>query len=185
MVDALHLSSQLAYLRVRGIYPHFQQASRRYKIPLALLLAIASRESNMGLSLDGNWAGDNGNGIGIMQIDRRYHSGFTGRHAGSNHQANINYGAEFLSGLIRQFPGDRKAAVDAYNAGASRVRSARAAGLPPDAVTTGQDYSSDVMGRMTTIESILGVSTTPSFSMAAMVMIIAGLVSYKLLTQHT
>ena len=185
MASSLHISSQLAYLRVRGIYPHFQQASRRYKIPLALLLAIASRESNMGLSLDGNWTGDSGNGIGIMQIDRRYHPAFTSQTANNDHQANIDYGAHFLSGLIRQFDGELTPAVAAYNAGASRVRRARAAGLPPDAVTTGRDYSSDVMGRMTTIESILGVSTSSSYSMAAVAMIIAGFVSYKLLTQHT
>src|SRR6056297_1522540 len=185
MASSLHISSQLAYIRIRGLMGYFHDASVNHGVPVALLLAIASRESNMGLALDANFAGDNGNGIGIMQIDRRYHSGFTGRHAGSDHQANINYGAEFLSGLIRQFPEDRPAAVAAYNAGASRVRSALAAGLTPDAVTTGRDYSSDVMGRMTTIESILGVSTSSSYSMAAVAMIIAGFVSYKLLTHHT
>ena len=62
--------------------------------------------------------------------------------------------------LIRQFDGELQPAVAAYNAGASRVRSARAAGLHPDAVTTGRDYSSDVLKRMTTIESILGRSKT-------------------------
>jgi soluble lytic murein transglycosylase-like protein len=184
MVDSLHISSQLAYLRVRGIYRHFQQASLRNNIPIALLLAIASRESGMGLSLDANWTGDNGNGIGIMQIDRRYHSDFTGRFANNDHQANIDYGAEFLSGLIRQFPGDRTAAVAAYNAGASRVRSALVSGLPPDAVTTGRDYGSDVIERMNVIESILGASKKSSFTAAAVAMIIAGFASYKLLTQN-
>ena len=183
MVSALHISSQLAFLRVRGIYPHFRQASQRYNIPVALLLAIASRESNMGLSLDENWAGDNGNGIGIMQIDRRYHPEFTGRHAGSDHQANIDYGAQFLSELIRQFDGELTSAVAAYNAGASRVRSARAAGLSPDAVTTGRDYSSDVLNRMKTIESILGRSKTSGLTTAILAMAIAGFVSYRLFTQ--
>ena len=183
MVDSLHLSSQLAYLRVRGIYRHFQQASQRYNIFIALLLAIASRESGMGLALDSDWTGDSGNGIGIMQIDRRYHPEFTGRFANSDHHANIDYGAEFLSGLIRQFPGDRSAAVAAYNAGAARVRSALTSGMPPDAVTTGRDYSSDVLERMIVIESILGTSKKSSFSVAALAMIIAGFASYNFLTQ--
>jgi len=184
MASSLHISSQLAYIRIRGLMGYFHDASVNHGVPVALLLAIASRESNMGLALDANFAGDNGNGIGIMQIDRRYHSGFTNRHAGSDHQANINYGAEFLSGLIRQFPGDRQAAVAAYNAGASRVRSARAAGLPPDAVTTGRDYSSDVLNRMKTIESIGERPGTSSLTTAVIAMAIAGYVSYTLLTQN-
>ena len=183
MVSALHISSQLAYLRVRGIYPHFQQASGRYNIPVALLLAIASRESNMGLNLDENWAGDNGNGIGIMQIDRRYHAEFTDRHAGSDHPANITYGAHFLSGLIRKFDGELTPAVAAYNAGAARVRSAVSSGLHPDAVTTGRNYSSDVLKRMATIESILGSSKTSDLTTAILAMAIAGFVSYRLFTQ--
>jgi soluble lytic murein transglycosylase-like protein len=183
MVDALHISSQLAYLRVRGIYRHFQQASRRYNIPIALLLAIASRESGMGLSLDANWTGDNGNGIGIMQIDRRYHAEFTGQTANNDHQSNITYGAEFLSGLIRQFPSDRNAAIAAYNAGAARVRRALKAGLPPDAVTTGRDYSSDVLRRMQIIDSILGSSRRSLSLKAIIAMMLAGFVSFNLLTQ--
>lgn len=183
MVDAFHLSSQLAYLRVRGIYRHFQQASQRYNIPVALLLAIASRESGMGLALDANWTGDNGNGIGIMQIDRRYHPEFTSQTTNNDHQANITYGAKFLSGLIRQFPGNRPAAIAAYNAGAGRVRSALAAGLSPDAVTTGRDYSVDVLRRMQIIESILGSSRRSLSLKAIIVMSLAGFVSFKLLTQ--
>ena len=183
MVDSLHLSSQLAYLKMRGIYPHFIEASRRYQIPLALLLAIASRESGMGLALDTDWTGDSGNGIGIMQIDRRYHPEFTSQFANNDHQANIAYGAEFLSGLIRQFPGDRPAAVAAYNAGAGRVRSALAAGLSPDAVTTGRDYSSDVRRRMQIIDSILGSSHRSQSLKAIIAMSLAGFVSFKLLTQ--
>ena len=171
-------------MRVRGIYPHFQLASGRYNIPVALLLAIASRESNMGLSLDENWAGDNGNGIGIMQIDRRYHPEFTSNHAGSDHPANIDYGARFLSELIRQFDGQLQPAVAAYNAGASRVRSAISSDLHPDAVTTGRDYSSDVLNRMTTIESILGRSKTTSLPTAIVAMAIAGVVSYSVFTQN-
>jgi soluble lytic murein transglycosylase-like protein len=182
MVDALHISSQLAYLKVRGIYRHFQQASRRYNIPIALLLAIASRESGMGLALDADWTGDSGNGIGIMQIDRRYHPEFTGQTANNDHQANITYGAEFLSRLIRQFPGDRPAAIAAYNAGAGKVRSALAAGRHPDAVTTGRDYSADVLRRQQIIESIRGSQSAAASALPLAPLLLGGVALYFLIT---
>ena len=183
MIDSLAISSQLTYVRIRGLFGYFHKAADKHNVPIALLLAIASRESNMGLNLDANWTGDNGYGIGIMQIDRRYHPEFTSQFANNDHQANINYGAEFLSGLFRQFPGDLPAAIAAYNAGPARVRSARASGLPPDAVTTGRDYSSDVIERMNVIESLLGASKISRFTAASMVLIFAGFASYTLLTQ--
>jgi soluble lytic murein transglycosylase-like protein len=182
MVDSLHLSSQLAYLKMRGIYPHFIEASRRYQIPLALLLAIASRESGMGLALDTDWTGDSGNGIGIMQIDRRYHPEFTGQTANNDHQSNITYGAEFLSGLIRQFPSDRNAAIAAYNAGAARVRRALAAGRHPDAVTTGRDYSSDVLRRMQIIESIVDSPSAAASALPLAPLLLGGMALYFLIT---
>jgi len=182
MIDSLTISSQLTYVRIRGLIGYFHEAAIKHNVPIALLLAIASRESNMGLALDSNWTGDNGNGIGIMQIDRRYHTEFTGRFANNDHQANINYGAEFLSELIRQFNGELKPAVAAYNAGPSRVRTAVSSGLSPDMVTTGKDYASDVLRRKQIIESMLGVSMASSFSVMMLPMVLAGFTSYKFLT---
>src|SRR5262245_45037615 len=45
---------------------HFRQAAADYSFPVEVLLAIASRETNMR-----NIVGDGGHGFGIMQIDDR------------------------------------------------------------------------------------------------------------------
>jgi hypothetical protein len=181
MLTSAHIINQLTYLRVRGIFGYFHDASIRYDIPIALLLAIASRESNMGLNLDANWTGDYGNGIGIMQIDKRYHPDFTSSHANNDHRANIDYGAQYLAGLIRQFNGELKPAIASYNAGASRVRSVVNAGLNPDVVTTGQDYASDVLHRMETVEAVMGISKAQSLTTVALPVALAGFATYKFL----
>jgi soluble lytic murein transglycosylase-like protein len=158
------LSTELTYVRLRGLMPYFTEASKRYGLPLVLLLAIASRESRMGLALAPDGTGDHGNGIGIMQIDRRYHPGFTDRHSPFDHQANIDYGAQYLAKLLREFDGHTIQAVAAYNAGPQKVRTAVYAGLPPDSVTTGRDYSQDVMGRKQLISQLLGLSKAVGLS---------------------
>jgi soluble lytic murein transglycosylase-like protein len=185
MPGLLAISSQLTYVRVRGLIGYFHEAAVEHNVPMSLLLAIASRESNMGLNLDSNWTGDNGNGIGVMQIDRRYHPEFTGRYANNDHRANIYYGAEFLAQLMRLFHGNLTAAVAAYNAGASRVRTAISSGLSPDLVTTGKDYASDVLRRKQIIESLLGATKASSFSVVMLPVALAGFASYKLLTHKT
>ena len=185
MSSSFAISSQLTYARIRGLMDYFHEAAARHNLPVSLLLAIASRESSMGLSLDANWAGDNGNGIGIMQIDRRYHPDFTGRHANADHQANIHYGAQYLAGLIRQFSGDLGSAVAAYNAGPTRVRSALSSGLPADAVTTGRDYSADVLRRKALIESLNGRPEPARLFIAFISLSVAGFATYKFLTLNS
>lgn len=159
---------------------HFYEASRAYNVPVSLLLAIASRESHMGLALDGNWTGDNGNGIGIMQIDRRYHSDFTSSHANSDHRANIHYGSKFLADLIRKFGGKLSPAVAAYNAGYSKVRNTVSAGVDPNLVTTGQNYASDVLRRKEIVESVMGISKASTASIVLLPLIITGFISYQI-----
>jgi len=182
MSQSIALSAQLTYLRVRRLMSYFHEAAKKHNLPVALLLAVASRESNMGLALDSDWTGDNGNGIGIMQIDRRYHPDFTGRHANADHQANIHYGAQYLAGLIRQFSGDLGSAVAAYNAGPSRVRSALSSGLPADAVTTGRDYSADVLRRKAQIEYLSSRPESAHLFFAFISLSVTGFVTYKFLT---
>ncbi|MDZ7692030.1 MAG: transglycosylase SLT domain-containing protein [Balneolaceae bacterium] len=164
MTSSFSISAELTYMRIRGLMGHFTEASKRYGIPLALLLAIASRESRMGLALSANGTGDYGNGIGIMQIDKRYHPDFANSHSPFDHQSNINYGAQYLASLIEEFNGNTHLAVAAYNGGPSRVRSAIYAGLPPDAVTTGGDYGKDVLGRGELIAQLMGLSKAVSLS---------------------
>ncbi|WP_440999894.1 transglycosylase SLT domain-containing protein [Fodinibius sp. SL11] len=179
MTLSLSLSTELTYVRLRGLMPYFSEASKRYGIPLMLLLAIASRESRMGLALSADGTGDHGNGIGIMQIDRRYHPGFTNRHNPLDHQANIDYGAEYLAKLLREFEGNQAQAVAAYNAGPNKVRSAIYAELPPDSVTTGRDYSRDVLQRKQLIGQLLGLSKATSLSVYVLPMTAIAFATYN------
>lgn len=164
MASSISLSTELTYVRLRGLMPYFTEASKRYGLPLVLLLAIASRESRMGLALAPDGTGDHGNGIGIMQIDKRHHPNFTDRHSPFDHQANIDYGAQYLAQLLQQFNGNTVRAVAAYNAGPNKVRTATYAGLPPDSVTTGRNYSRDVLQRKQLISQLLGLSKAVSLS---------------------
>ncbi|MFH5883976.1 transglycosylase SLT domain-containing protein [Halalkalibaculum sp. DA3122] len=179
MASSLSLSTELTYARIRGLMPYFTEASKRYGLPLVLLLAVASRESRMGLALSADGTGDHGNGIGIMQIDRRYHPGFTENHSPFDHQANIDYGAEYLAKLLQEFNGNTAWAVAAYNAGPNKVRTATYAGLPPDAVTTGRDYSRDVLQRKQLISQLLGFSKAVSLSAYLLPLSVVALLTYN------
>ncbi|MDZ7660476.1 transglycosylase SLT domain-containing protein [Fodinibius sp.] len=180
MISSLSISSQLSYLRIKGILGYFYEASRAHKVPVSLLLAIASRESNMGLALDSNWTGDHGNGIGIMQIDRRYHREFTSSTPNNDHRANVHYASKFLADLIGKFNGRLTPAVAAYNAGYTKVRNTISAGVDPNLVTTGQNYASDVLARKEIVESVLGISKASTASMVLLPLIITGFISYQI-----
>lgn len=179
MVSSISISTELTYVRIRGLLPYFMQASKRYGVPLALLLAIASRESRMGMALAADGTGDNGNGIGIMQIDKRYHPDFTSRHSALDHEANINYGARYLAQLLREFNGDTIQAVAAYNGGPRRVRTAVYSGISPDAITTGGDYSRDVLERKQLVTDLMGLSKATSAATIAIPMGLIALAIYN------
>lgn len=185
MVSSISISAELTYVRIRGLMGYFSEASKRYDVPLALLLAVASRESRMGLALSDDGTGDHGNGIGIMQIDRRYHPGFTNRHGPFDHQANVDYGASYLAKLLQQFNGNTIRAVAAYNAGPNKVQTAIYAGLPPDSVTTGGDYSQDVLQRKQLISQLLGLSKATSLSIYVFPMAAIAFATYNYMTTHS
>jgi len=182
MTNSFSISAELTYARIRGLMGYFAEASRRYGVPLALLLAVASRESRMGLALSADGTGDHGNAIGIMQIDRRYHPGFTENHSPFDHQANIDYGAQYLAKLIQQFNRNTDRAVAAYNAGPNKIRTAIYAGLPPDSVTTGRDYSHDVQERKKLISGLLGLSQATSLSIYIFPMAAIAFATYNYMT---
>ncbi|WP_409070340.1 transglycosylase SLT domain-containing protein [Aliifodinibius sp. S!AR15-10] len=174
MAASWSIPAELTYIRLRGVMGYFSQASRRYGLPLTLLLAVASRESRMGLALDAKGTGDHGNGIGIMQIDRRHHPGFTGAHSGLDHAPNIDYGAKYLGQLIGRFGGNLHQAVAAYNAGPTRVAQAIRAGQDPDRVTTGGDYARDVLARRDLIRRLLPVARPSMLAVPIGLMLLAG-----------
>ncbi|KAL7886149.1 hypothetical protein AOLI_G00064440 [Acnodon oligacanthus] len=113
----------------------------------AVIAAIISRESRAGAVLVNGW-GDHGNGFGLMQVDKRYH---TPRGAW-NSEEHITQGTEILIDSIkaiqRKFPNwpkehQFKGGISAYNAGVGNVQTYE--GM--DIGTTGNDYSNDVVAR--------------------------------------
>ncbi len=158
MISKSHIKAQLKNVEQLGIMKVFREAAKKHSIPVTLLLAISSRETGMGTDpflLANNWTGRDGHGKGIMQVDDRYHSIMTIVPA-DDHERNIDFAAQFLSGLLDELPTKRQA-VAAYNAGAGAVRSAVRQGLNPDAITTGGDFSQDVLNREKMIAREMGV----------------------------
>lgn len=156
MANAITISTELAYAKNGGFMPDFDAAAKRTGIDRNLLLAIASRESNMGLALDSNWLGDNGNGIGLMQVDRRWHPSYATTYSPQDTTANVRKGAQILQDYLYHFDGNQRYALAAYNAGPGNVEKALAQGLDPDAYTTGKDYSRDVLQRYDIIRGMGG-----------------------------
>ena len=134
--------------RVARFRDTFQEVGAQHGIDPAILAGIASRESRGGSALDLNGSGDNGNGHGLMQVDRRYHR----PQGGPFSEAHINQAAGILAGfrdeLRGRFPnwsdGEvMKAAISAYNRGTNRITDPATS----DSGTTGRDYANDVIAR--------------------------------------
>jgi len=135
----------------------FEAASVKYSIELAVLLGIASRETNCVPDLAYcRKFGDGGHGRGIIQIDDRWHKKFLAKHNGKPQpEACIDYGAALLRANLDYFKGDYIKALCAYNAGIGGVNRALAEGKTPDQATTGGDYGSDVLRRANLFKQLL------------------------------
>jgi hypothetical protein len=123
----------------------FVEAGELHKLAPALLVAIASRESNMGASLS-EGTGDDGNAWTIMQIDQRFHKQWAADHSPTDHRAGIRKAASYLRGEIDHF-GRLRPSLASYNASRGSVEDALARGVDVNAVTTGGDYVSDTLRR--------------------------------------
>ena len=156
MANTLYITGELTYAKASGFMPAFDNAATATGIDRNLLLAIASRESSMGLSLDSRGLGDNGHGNGLMQVDDRYHGGYTATVSPFDHRANVLKGAQILQAEINRYGGNLNYALPAYNAGSGNVDKAIGRGLSPDAYTTGNDYGRDVLDRYQIIKSMGG-----------------------------
>ncbi|NWY61267.1 LYG protein, partial [Chionis minor] len=113
----------------------------------ALIAGIISRESHAGKILRNGW-GDNGNGFGLMQVDKNSHKP-VGRW---NSETHLMQGTNILVSMIktiqRKFPRwtkdqQLKGGISAYNAGPRNVQSYDRM----DIGTTHDDYSNDVVVR--------------------------------------
>ncbi|NXI51699.1 LYG protein, partial [Chloroceryle aenea] len=113
----------------------------------ALIAGIISRESHAGKVLKNGW-GDNGNGFGLMQVDKNSHKPL----GEWNSETHLTQGTDILITMINtikkkfpQWPKNKqlKGGISAYNAGPGNVRSYQRM----DIGTTHNDYSNDVVAR--------------------------------------
>jgi membrane-bound lytic murein transglycosylase MltF len=120
------LISGLAWTSVSGGYPYFscfEVASRLHDVPLDMLLAVATTESNMDPD-----ARSEANAHGIMQIQWPG----TARHLGVkrvselyNPCLNIELGARYLRQLMDDNGGNVERSLAAYNYGPTRIAALR------------------------------------------------------------
>ena len=154
--------SQFEAARANGILDDIKQAAKGLALPVDLLLAIASRETNIA-----NELGDGGHGVGVMQIDARYHTiaqqlRLNGRwKGGPGRLALIEEGARILDSNIEAASThihDRdqalRVAVAGYNCGIHNAIVGHYEG-DCDAYTTGNNYSADVFARRALFAALL------------------------------
>jgi hypothetical protein len=106
-------------LAQRGVAfaPEITAAAAKHGIDPQLLAAVAAQETGgPGSNAGRNVVGDGGHGHGIFQIDDRFH-GFAHSAAAMQPQANADYAAGMIAGLLRRYGGDVHKALSAYNAG--------------------------------------------------------------------
>jgi hypothetical protein len=134
-----------------GWLPHFEIAALVHGFDPELLLAIASRETDM-RNIKGDFRDGIYHGYGLMQVDIGTYPDFCHAWTPDNVQGSIETGAEILSGkrqaLAAQGVTDLRAVVAAYNTGHPNVLRSIQAGADPDRTTTGHDYGRDVLARM-------------------------------------
>lgn len=145
------LRKQFDTANQNGWLPAFKNAAQKYDFPVELLLAIASRETNM-QSIKGDFRGGRYHGFGIMQVDIGTDPAFCASWTPNKVAESIERGTQILAGkrtyLATKNITDLRAITAAYNTGEGNVSRSVAAGRDPDSTTTGKDYGSDVLARM-------------------------------------
>src|SRR5881409_137342 len=96
-ISADQLTQQVALAHSRGWLPFISRAEKRHKLPPGLLLAIASRETNMQ-----DIVGDGGHGRGLFQIDDRFHGDWLAKHGarGAGTTPRLKDAAEFTAAML-------------------------------------------------------------------------------------
>lgn len=145
------LQSEMQNAISSGWMPHFEAAAQAHGFPVELLLAIASRETNMR-----NIKADRRDGVyhgyGVMQVDIGTDPGFCNNWTPEDIQSSIECGAKVLARkrdyLASKGITDLAAIAAAYNTGEGNVVRSIASGAHFDQTTTGGNYGRDVLARM-------------------------------------
>lgn len=145
------LRSQFNSAKANGWLPYFEEAAQHHDFPVELLLAIASRETNI-RNIKGDLRDSVSHGYGIMQVDIGTDPEFCRNWTPEKVEESLERGTWILAGKRTYLAGkqitDLKAIAAAYNTGEGNVARSLAAGRDPDHTTTGGDYGSDVLARM-------------------------------------
>lgn len=163
--------------KANGWLPMFTGAGAPYGYSPQLLLAIASRETNI-MNIVGDVQHDGPHGFGLMQIDKGSYPDFCLSGQWKNVEASIRMGALVLHSKqieiqhgqgakiakTRSYPAFvgapipdadlNRCSIAAYNAGIGAYYGFTAH-QDPDRFTTGHDYSADVIARMLIFAGLL------------------------------
>lgn len=116
-----------------------EEIAEKKGFPPEILCGIIHRETRWD-----NKVGDNGNGFGVMQVDRRSHSKWLRHNNWRDIPANIEYSLSEIQDYYGKYKNISRA-LASYNAGPSRVTRAIKSGKSPDSPTTGKNYSKDIL----------------------------------------
>ena len=157
-ITPAQLSAEFEAVVKNGWLPFFMAAAQKYGFPPPLLLAIGSRETNL-TNIKGDFRNGVWHGYGIMQVDIGTDPAFCKGWNPAMVAESIDEGTFILSQKRQQLDDanifDPRALAASYNAGASAVIRALAAGRDCDATTTGRNYGADVMERATGFASLM------------------------------
>jgi len=151
--------TQLDNLRTLGILDQVISAAEAEGVPPEYLLAIGSRESQLGLALPDSCRGDGGKALTMWQIHEDFHPEFAASHDPCDHVAGAEYAASLLKGH-RTWLKSWRLAFAAYNAGQNAVSEAIENGEEVTTVTQG-DYMDDVQDRAEDFSVILDEMSAP------------------------
>jgi hypothetical protein len=155
------------------LLPHFREAASSFNLPIEILMAIASRETNIQ-----NIVGDGGHGYGLMQVDNRSNALWVAKGLWREMREAIRKGAEILNAKRtwviqnqskqlrvggREFKGRGfqnadeilRVAIAGYNCGEGWAYYHFSTSGDPDRGTTGRDYSADVLKRAAVFSQLL------------------------------
>jgi len=160
------LETQVARVRANGTLALYQRAAEAHGLPVALVVAIASRETNCQNELGDYDSDDSPRAVGSMQLDVQHQLARQAIADGSwrDNQwpiidaccAILAAGAAWARATWPTYTERQwlKLCCDAYNGGEGGAAAGARHGNA-DLYTTGHDYGSDVLERMDVLEGLL------------------------------